>query len=270
MTRSQAPDNRYPAPAIYDILNTPGTRAEVEAFERVLRNLDVAGGRDLLWFEPACGTGRYLRLIRRRGHQVAGFDANAAMLAYARGRRELTGAPLFQADMAAFLAAANKAGIAPGSVDVALNPVNSLRHLTSDRALVAHLDQMAVLLKPRGVYIVGISLTDYGRLEPEEDLWEGARGRCRVRQLVNYLPPEPGTPRARVETVVSHLSVIRPRGTTHLDQHYDLRTYDQGQWEAVIAGSRLSRIASRDPAGLPPAGRKLPYQLEVLGRRTGQ
>ncbi len=270
MTPSPEPDNRYPAPAIYDILNTPGTRDEIDAFERILRALGGTDDRNRLWFEPACGTGRYLRLVCRRGHRAAGFDTDAAMLTYARRRRELAGATLFRADMASFLQQAHDAGVAAGSVDVAINPVNSLRHLPSDRSLVAHLDQMAVLLEPRGLYIVGISLTDYRWLEPEEDLWEGARGRCRVRQLVNYLPPEPGTPRARVETVISHLSVIRPRGTDHLDQRYDLRTYDRRQWEAVIGRSKLVRIASRDPAGRPLAGRRLPYQLEVLGRRSGQ
>ncbi len=271
MKRPDDPENPYPAPAVYDILNTPGTRGEVEAFLRIIRRRgDRAGPENPLWFEPACGTGRYLRLARRRGFRVAGFDRDPAMLAYARRRGELAGAILFQADMASFQAAARAAGIAPSCVDVAVNPVNSIRHLPTDRALVAHLDQMAVLLEPQGVYIVGVSLTDYRHLEPEEDVWEGVRGRCRVSQLVNYLPPEPGTPRARIETVISHLSVIRPRGTTHLDQRYDLRTYDQGQWDRVVARSRLRRIASCDAAGRPLDGRRPPYQLEVLVRRGGQ
>jgi len=258
----------YPAPAIFDVLNSPGTGREVDILERIAGLhgcLDADG--PALWLEPACGTGRYLRSLLRRGHRVAGFDLDSAMLDYARRRRDMDGAVLFQADMTDFLGQARKAGIAPRSVDVAFNPVNSLRHLAGDDAVISHLDGMARLLKPRGISIVGLSLADYRWLEAEEDLWTGARGRIRVSQLVNYLPPEPGTERARSETVISHLTIERPRGTKHLDHRYDLRTYDARQWADLIDGTSLRIVASYDAAGRPLDGRLLPYQLEVLTRR---
>ncbi len=266
--KSQAPDP-YPQPAIYDILNSPGTRAEVEALLRIERRLGEGqqpAGR--LWFEPACGTGRYLKLASAQGCQVAGFDRDPGMLTYAGKRRGLEQAVLFKADMNNFLGTAEQAGIAPGVVDLALNPVNTIRHLESDRELIDHLNQMADILKPGGLYIVGISLVDYQWLEPEEDLWEGARGRCRVSQLVNYLPPESGT--SRFETVISHLTITIPSQTTHLDHRYRLRTYDLEQWSDALAASHLRRIASCDGRGMPLSDRKLPYQLEVLQRDPSQ
>lgn len=258
----------YPAPPIYDVLNSPGTGREVDILERIA---GIHGCLDAdssaLWLEPACGTGRYLRSLMRRGHRVAGFDLDSAMLDYARRRRDMDGAILFRADMVDFLRPARKAGLAPRSVAVAFNPVNSLRHLTSDDAVFSHLDGMARLLKPQGICVVGISLTDYRWLEPEEDLWTGARGRLRVSQLVNYLPPEPGTEHARCETVISHLTIERPRGIRHLDHRYDLRTYDAHQWADLVDGTSLRVVASYDAAGRPLDGRLLPYQLEVLTRR---
>jgi len=260
-------ERAYPEPAIYDVLNSPGTGREVAALERVFRRYGPPpAAAPALWLEPACGTGRYLRVLRRRGYRVAGFDADDAMLEYARGRRDLDGAVLFRADMTRFTGPARRAGIPAGGVDAAINPVNSLRHLDSDEAVITHLDAVARILKPGGVYIVGLSLTDYACLEPEEDLWTGVRGRLRVSQLVNYLPPEPGTDRDRRETVISHLTVTRPGGERHLDHRFDLRTYDAHQWSGLVARSALRVAASCDAAGRPLDGRSLPYQLEALVR----
>ena len=44
--------------------------------------------------------------------------------------------------------------------------------------MLAHFDQMADLLKPGAIYVVGISLTDYDSLMPEEDLWRARADRA--------------------------------------------------------------------------------------------
>jgi SAM-dependent methyltransferase len=257
----------YTDPAVYDILHAPGTAAEIDAHEKVERTL-MPGRlkKSRLWFEPACGSGRYLKVAAGRGRKVAGFDLDPGMIAYAAERANLKRANLFTADMNDFSSAARRAGIAPASADFAFQPVNSIRHLDSDKAMLAHLDQMARILKPGALYVVGISLTNYDWLEPEEDVWTGARGRCRVHQLVNFLPPEPGTKRARAETVLSHLTITRPRGTEHRDATYDLRTYDVKQWNALVKRSPLERAGSFDAFGDPLAGRVLNYQFEALCR----
>jgi SAM-dependent methyltransferase len=193
---------------------------------------------------------------------VAGFDREPTMLRYAAGR--LPAARLFEADLVDFGSAARKAGLKPASLDFAFITVNSLRHLGTDRAMLAHFNQMAALLRPGAVYVVGLSLTDYQWLWPEEDLWTAARGRCRVSQLINYLPPEPGTPRRRAERAISHLIVERPGATEHLDDAYDLRCYDQRQWRALLRKAPLEHAGSFDARGRPlPAG-IWPYQLEAL------
>lgn len=257
----------YADPMIYDILYTPGTAGEVTALEKIEKGF--GGGkprRSRLWFEPACGTGRYLRVAWGRGVRVAGFDRDPGQLEYARGRIKGPLGGLFVADMEDFANAAARTGLRKGSVDFAFNPVNTIRHLESDQAFLRHFDQMADLLKPGAVYVVGLSLTDYENLMPEEDLWIAARGKCQVSQLVNYLPPEPGTKTARVETVISHLTVTRPRGTEHFDDTYGLRTFDQKQWRNLVKRSRLELVGSFDAFAEPVECRALSYQLEVLRR----
>jgi SAM-dependent methyltransferase len=244
----------YDDPALYDILHAPGTAAEIDVLERVERTHGEPGGA---WYEPACGTGRYLRVAAGRGRRVAGYDANPGMVAYARrrlGRRVRRGT----------MTDPEAPGGLAGRVGLAFNLVNTVRHLAADRDLLAHFAQVAGLLRPGGLYVVGISLTDYATAQEEEDVWEAARGPCRVTQLVNYLPPAPGS---RVETVVSHLLVRRPRGTEHHDDTYGLRTYDTRQWRRVLGRSALRRLASLDGHGDPLGDVQANYQLEVLAAR---
>jgi len=258
----------YARPALYDILYTPGTAAEVDALQRIEAFCSGKTGDRLrserLWFEPACGTGRYLRTAANRGLRTAGFDLDPGQIDYARRSRALRSTRLFCADMADFLDAAYATDLVQGTVDFAFNPVNSIRHLASDQLVWAHLRQIARILRPGAVYVVGLSLTDYRSLEAEEDLWEGRRGRCRVSQLVNYLPPEPGTERARQERVISHLTVHRPRGVEHFDDVYDLRCYDDRQWRTIVSKADLESAGSFDATGEPLGDRRLPYQLEAL------
>ena len=277
---AEASQGLYADPSIYDILYTPGTAAEIDALERIERALATGRLReDRLWFEPACGTGRCLRVAAKRGRRVAGFDREEPMLAYARRRlatcdRRLptcAGASarrLFQADLADFADAAGQAGLKPGSLDFAFMTVNSLRHLMSDRDMKAHFAQVADLLRPGALYVVGISLTDYDWLWPDEDTWSGTRGACRVSQVINWLPPEPGTPRGRLERALSHLTVTRPGGTVDLDDAYDLRCYDERQWRKLVAASALEHAGSFNALGKPLPPGTWPYQLEALRRRS--
>jgi SAM-dependent methyltransferase len=257
----------YADPVVYDILAAPGTESELDVLESVVGAwaAPVTGPR--LWLEPACGTGRCLRGWAARGQRVFGFDVSRTMVADARRRLQRRGladhAEVRVADMA-------DCGdlLPPGTVDVAYLPDNSFRHLPDDAAALGHLDGMAKLLRPGGIYVVGISLTNPEGEEPDEDVWTASRGGIRVTRVVNYLPPESGAPGPRLERVISHLVVQRSGREEHRDHVYDLRTYTPRQWEQLLAGSGLRRLDSLDRLGTPRAGRDLLYQLEVLARRA--
>jgi len=255
----------YADPMLYDILYTPGTAAEVDALERIeKRYTEHALKENRMWFEPACGTGRYLRVAQGRGRRVAGFDRDEGQLAYARKRLKCPPKNLFKADMVDFCQAFQASELPPHAPTFAFNPVNSLRHLPSDAAYVEHFRQMSQVMAPGALYVVGLSMTDYDWLFDEEDIWEAARGPCRVTQLVNYLAPEPGTKRARRETVVSHLTVNRPGGEEHFDSSYDLHCCNISQWRRVLKRASVQWVDSCDGLGNPLGERVLPYQWEVV------
>lgn len=245
----------YLEPLVYDVVNGPGTAREVDALIR------ASGSRPgSVWLEPACGTGRYLRVLGRRGARCVGFDLDRGMLDYARTTLRRRGLQsrvrVLEADMADFIGLVGHA-----RHDVAFVLVNSMRHLLRPAQVRSHFEQVRAALRPGGLYIVGISLSRYDEEEPSEDVWVGRRGACVVRQIVQYIPPDRAR---RRETVFSHLQVDRPSGRSYLDSRYELRSYDQRQWNSVVRASGLERLGAIDDLGQEVGEQPVNYQLEVL------
>lgn len=271
MVEQEPQSGFYSDPVVYDILHAPGTADEARVVQEVARAY-AGHTRALTLLEPACGTARYLRALAKNGHRGIGFDLSEAMIADARERAERAGLSkrltLFTADMTDFADAAPP-GVPPA--DAAFNLINTIRHLHTDDAVLAHLGQVCRCLTGRGVYLVGISVTDYDLEAPSEDTWEGARGPCRVTQTVNYLPPDrAGGARAdgaRTETVLSHLHIRTPSGSEHRDSRYTLRTYTLGEWAALIDRSPMRIDAVLDDTGVPMDPPTLGYGLFVLRPR---
>jgi SAM-dependent methyltransferase len=256
----------YSDPEIYDILHWPGTGAEFRGVMRAARAYARTRTRGV-WtlLEPACGTARLLRLAARQGYRVLGFDLSPEMIAYANSRLPppATGTRrrhrLLVADMERFTARFGR----DSQVDVAFCPINTIRHLDTDAGMLSHFAEIARILKPGGVYLVGISVTMYGMESESEDIWEGARGHTKVKQVISFVPPELG----RFEQVYSHLIIARGRQREHRDSHYRLRCYSLEQWRRLIARSSLCTIATVNADGKPVEPSDLGYCIYVLGHR---
>jgi SAM-dependent methyltransferase len=276
MPQPATPALFYSLPEIYDILHSPGTLGEVKGLEKIAGRFVVSRPlKDQTWLEPACGSGRYLRAAAARGRRVVGFDLEPAMVAYAkrsirelrrrrqgrRGGRAVPAARIFMGDMTRFAD-----HLKPASVDFAFNLINSIRHLDSDTAMLAHFRGIARVLRPGGVYAVGLSLSSYDHEIPTEDVWVGRRGRSEVKQVVQYLVP---TRRKRSEPVISHLTVTRGPRTQELDFTYTLRSYDTRQWERLIARSPLKIMATVDEQGGDLAIYEPGYAIFILAPRDG-
>lgn len=255
----------YGQPELYDILHQPDTEWEVRGLFKIARRF--LGPRDpaaMRWLEPACGTARYLRQATRKGVRVVGFDRSPDMINYANARIKELGATrranLFVGDMVGF-----EERVKPGTIDLAFNLINTIRHLPSDRAMLAHLKGIQSVLKPGGFYIVGISLSAYGKEEPDEDIWRGKRGRVEVTQLVNFEPASNDAgPKSRMEMVYSHMMVRTPKGHAHYDDVYALRSYDLAQWRAIVGRAGFDIVATIDEQGDDIEVREPGYAIHVL------
>ncbi|HHN78208.1 MAG TPA: class I SAM-dependent methyltransferase [Phycisphaerales bacterium] len=253
---------------IYDILHTPGTAEELDALERIAATFapaDTDPSRRL-WVEPACGSGRLVRLAARRGIPSTGFDLNEGMIAYARGRAAKRTDPQRYrvADMRTFV---DDDACRPGSATFVFNTINTFRHLMTDDDAAAHLEQVRAALRTGGAYAVGLNTTMYGCEQTVEDVWSARRGSVGVTQTVQYIPPTGKHGGARIERVISHLVIDRPSGESHVDSTYALRTYSLKQWLGLIEKSPLRLIGTTDDAGHPTPPAETGYRIYVLTGR---
>ena len=239
----------YQLPKWYDILHSAGTAAEVDGLEAIAARYTTCRYRGApRWLEPACGTARYLSIAARRGCRVHGFDALPAMIDYARRRfaRAHLDATL---DVAAF----SDFPIPTRPAHFAFCLINSIRHVRTDDELLAHLERMSASLVRGAVYVVGMNVSAPGLEMPSEDVWTGARGSCRVTQLVQYIPPDagldPSSDHVRTERVYSHLTITTPTRETHADTQYRLRTFSGAQWRRILDRSPFRLIAIVDERG---------------------
>lgn len=268
-SKSAGRSDVYSDASLYDILHRPGTAQEVTFLQRVHDRFGLGTGSGP-WLEPACGTARLARLAAARGQPVAGFDLEPAMIAYARDHtppRDRPRTRFFQARMEDFDSALPKRG--PWArFSLAFNLINTIRHLHSDRAMLDHFGAVARVLKPGALYAVGISLSLYGIEQETEDVWQGTRGTCKVSQVVQYIPPDctPRAPRGgnRLERVISHLTITRPRGEEHRDSTYALRTYDLTQWQSLLRRSPFEVRVVLGDDGVEIAPPRIGYAIWVL------
>lgn len=163
---------------------------------------------------------------------MVGLDLNPRMITFARAmveQRRLN-AHLSVGDMTQV--PTPDPSIAPCGADFAFCLINSVRHLPTDAAMLAHLRSMFRAVRPGGVYCVGMGLTHYGAEFASEEVFSGSRAGVKVVQLAQFIPPEPGS---RFEPIVNHLMVTTGKREEHLDNSYRLRCYSGAQWAAVLA-----------------------------------
>ncbi|MGL4465495.1 MAG: class I SAM-dependent methyltransferase [Planctomycetia bacterium] len=113
--------------------------------------------------EPACGSGRVMAELARRGVECVGFDSSRESVDFARRRLETARKPaeVYEADLVDF------APPAGGPVDAAYCFCNTFRHLLTEEQAVGHLRSVARSLKTGGVYLLGLHL-----LPPDADLYD--------------------------------------------------------------------------------------------------
>lgn len=277
MPAAHAPEvesaDAYADPAVYDLLNTPGTAEELDGLERIARRFVSARPRSVRWLEPCCGTGRFLRLVARRGGRIAGVELDPAVAAYANRRLQAAGTwPRARAIVGDIrtLDSMDAPAALGGPYGFAFCPHNSLRHLPSAKDLTRHLRAVSRVLRIDGVYAVGIGLQEPGGAIFGEDVHEARRGRVRVSAVFEYFEAARGTAAngsPRLERVVTHTTVRVGRRTRVIESVYDLLCIDARMWRRCVRAAGLVEIAvvdDRRAADL--SGDRIDYAYRVLAR----
>jgi len=217
----------YTDPALYDLVHTEGTDDEVWLLTHLAQR-HGCGIKTAL--EPACGTGRYLAGLLRRGWMVEGYDAAGGMLAFTRKRLAGWGkrAKLARGEMTTYRPARR--------FGLIVNVLSTFRHLMSEREALAHLKLMAGALEPGGIFMLGLDLSIYGQDEPDEEVWDCRQGGRRAKHVVMSIPAEPGT---RRERIINFVTVPKGKKEEVLESSYDLRSYSAAEIAELIEKSPL-------------------------------
>ena len=235
----------YDQPRYYDILLEGDTDVEATFLEAVAARYTDKESVDAL--EPACGSGRLIRALARRGHRPFGLDLSEPMLDYAAARLAEEGlqAELRHASMDAFRTRRR--------FDLAYCLVSSFRYLLREDSARAHLSSVADSLRRGGVYVLGLHLTQYDWQRVQRERWTGERDGTRVVCNLQSWPPDR---ERRLEHLRSRLVVEEtgrphpsvPHGRTdRIETHWDFRTYDARQLRRTLASERrLEHVATYD------------------------
>src|SRR5207237_5562813 len=138
----------YRYPEYYEIAFAVADAArEVDFFEAAIRRFSRIPVRRV--FEIACGTAPYLAEWQRRGYRYCGLDLSPAMLDGARAKAAGLGiaADFVAGPMRDF----DRGSVGP--VDLAYVLLGSI-YVGSNREFLGHLDRVAGVLKPGGLYLL--------------------------------------------------------------------------------------------------------------------
>ena len=218
----------YETPLYYDIIFEEDTTKEGDFIEEALRRFGRirkhAGKPRLL--EPACGSGRLVAEMARRGYAVTGFDRLAVMLDFARRRlaAQKLDATLTLGELDDFKF--------PGRFDVAHCLVSTFKYLATGQAARAHLDCVARALQPDGIYLLGFHLSDYRWPFCQHERWVNERDGVRVVCNIRSWPPDPVK---RREQVRSRLRIEEGGRVKLAETNWWFRTYDARQAKRLLA-----------------------------------
>lgn len=229
----------YDTPLYYDLVFDEDTDREAEFLEAILEEYATCAVRPSpRVYEPACGSGRLVVELAKRGMRVTGSDLSRPMLDYARERvrNEGLSATLAQGDMATYKPR--------GSFELAHCFVSTFKYLTTEASARAHLESVASVLRPGGVYALGFHLTDYDRTTKSRERWNVKSGGTEVTCTIQGWPADR---RKRLEDVRSRLVVREGGEERRSETNWQFRTYDARQVRRLLATvPALEHVATFD------------------------
>lgn len=216
----------YDTPLYYDIIFDADTPREATFLETVWTIFgEKSRTRRLL--EPACGSGRLVIEMARRGWDVAGFDGNERMLDFAQERLKKEGlkARLWPDWMQSFTTPKKD------HYDLAHCLVSTFKYLHTEADARACLQRVCSALKPGGIFVLGLHLSDYTTAKEEHERWKARRDDIEVVCNTHTWPPDRQT---RLEALRTRLKISH-QGRSHIQEtRWQFRTYDARQMKALL------------------------------------
>lgn len=237
----------YDFPQYYDLLFGSDWKAEYDfllaSFERYAKCTVTRV------FEPACGTGRLLIKLAKKGYVVAGNDLNTKAVAFCNQRFAKAGLAesVVVGDMADFKV--------KQKFHAGFNMINTFRHLPSDELAEQHLHCMAAALTKGGIYLLGIHLTPTVGERMESEAWVARRGNLQVN---SYMWSKELDLKNRNEHLGLTIDVYTPTRHQRIHDTMDYRTYTAAQMQAL-----LEKVPAFEVVALHDFCYKIDQQIEI-------
>jgi len=236
------PFDWYATPLYYDIIFDADTAQEADFIQGAWDRFGPGtqpGQKKVRAFEPACGSGRLMIELIRRGWAVDGFDLSEGMLDFARQRMKEAGVggDLSNQPMQDFKlpdpAARSSRGRGRG-YDLAFNFVSTFKYLLTEQDARDHLNCVADHLRPGGLYLLGLHLTEDDQLGKLRERWVAHRDGLQVVCNIQSWPPDPAQRREQVRSrlVVTDLA---SGDVKRYESSWQFRTYNRDQLDGLLA-----------------------------------
>jgi SAM-dependent methyltransferase len=213
----------YDYPLYYDLVFGSDWQAELRFLLQCFKRYVAREVKTL--FEPACGTGRLVYRLARRGYKVSGLDLNEHAVAFCNQRLKRLGLPesVFVGDMTNFTLSQ--------PVDAAFNTINSFRHLSTEAMAQSHLQCMAQAVRKGGIYVLGLHLTPTRGQAIEEEAWHAQRGHLTVNTSMWTIERNL---RKRQERCGMNVDVYTPTKSFRIADELVFRTYTWPQLKKLL------------------------------------
>ncbi len=218
----------YDTPLYYDMVYGTETTVQADFMEAVFEQCASRRGRGArAVLEPACGSGRLIEELARRGWRASGFDANERQIEFARERlrKAKLSAKLWQARMEDF------AVPAAATFDLIHCLVSTFKYLLTEAAARKFLRGCSDCLRPGGLFFLGVHLSDYDRETHEHERWvveeNGIRVVCNTRNW-------PADRRTRLEKARTRIEAAVNGETSRQEITWSFRAYDAAQLRRTI------------------------------------
>ena len=125
-------------------------------------------------------------------------------------------------------------------VDAAHCLVSTFKYILDEEGALAHLRGVAQRLKPGGIYVLGVHITDYAHPQAAVERWTTQRRGTKVVCVTRTFPAER---RTRTEAVRTRLTVTRGAKTHRQETNWTFRTYSPRQLVRLVRESGCFGIA---------------------------
>ena len=218
----------YDSPLYYDMVYADYTKKETRFIEGVMKKHGPKLARAMRVLEPACGSGRLLESLAARGHVVHGFDLNRHQIAFAKNRLKAKGLKgrVWSDRLQDFKV--------PKGVcyDVAHCFVSTFKYVDTEAGAVSSLRRMAAALRPGGLLLLGLHLTDYKNSPPDHERWIGRKPGIRV---VSDTWSAPADRKSRTEAMRTRMRITEQGKTRVEETHWAFRTYSPAELKSLLA-----------------------------------